>query len=154
MPNSTWMSFVLLVAIVIPGLLEYVVTYFNEVYTGTMDFFSWRNKIWFFLLVARSIWFAFLFQTKYFTFSATVNIDILENTAWKVSVFGVFLARIFPHSDQNNSEYGHFLRSRKLCKWYMLSIYRQHFVKKKILNKRSIFKYFFYGEWIFMRRRL
>ena len=49
-------------------------------------------------------------------------------TAWKVSAFGVILVRIFPHSDwirrdtqylvqmrenadQNNSEYGHFLRS-------------------------------------------
>ena len=52
-------------------------------------------------------------------------------TAWKVSVFGVILVHIFPHSDrirrgtpylsvlsqmqenkgQNNSEYGHFLRS-------------------------------------------
>ena len=54
-----------------------------------------------------------------------------SNTAWKVSLFGVILIRIFPHSDwigeirgispysvrmrentdQNNSEYGHFLRS-------------------------------------------
>ena len=33
------------------------------------------------------------------------------NSAWKVSVFGVVLVQIFPHSDQNNSEYGHFLRS-------------------------------------------
>ena len=43
-------------------------------------------------------------------------------TAWKVSVFGVILVRIFPHIsmysvrmrenvDQNNSKYGHFLRS-------------------------------------------
>ena len=32
-------------------------------------------------------------------------------TAWKVFVFGVILVRIFPHSDQNNSEYGHFLGS-------------------------------------------
>ena len=58
----------------------------------------------------------------------------LINTAWKVSVFGVILLRIFPHSDwmwrdtpylsvfslnaenkdQNNSEYGHFLRSVKV----------------------------------------
>ena len=46
------------------------------------------------------------------------------NTASKVSVFGVFLVRIFPHlrissysvrirenTDKKNSEYGHFLRS-------------------------------------------
>ena len=32
-------------------------------------------------------------------------------TTWKVSLFGVILVHIFPHSDQNNSEYGHFLRS-------------------------------------------
>ena len=32
-------------------------------------------------------------------------------TAWKVSVFGVFLVRIFPHSDQKNFEYGYFSRS-------------------------------------------
>ena len=56
-----------------------------------------------------------------------------DDTAWKMSVFGVILVRIFPHSewiqrdtpylpvfrlnagntDQNNSEYGHFLRSLK-----------------------------------------
>ena len=52
----------------------------------------------------------------------------LDDTAWKVSVFGVILVRIFLYSgwirgispysvrmkenaDQNNSEYGHFLRS-------------------------------------------
>ena len=35
-------------------------------------------------------------------------------TTWKVSVFGVILVRIFPYSDQNNSEYGNFLRSG----WY------------------------------------
>ena len=28
-------------------------------------------------------------------------------TVWKVFLFGVFLVRIFPHSDQQNSEYGH-----------------------------------------------
>ena len=39
-------------------------------------------------------------------------------TAWKVSIFAVFLVRIFPHSDlirentdQKNSEYGHFSHS-------------------------------------------
>ena len=40
--------------------------------------------------------------------------------AWKVSVFWVILVRISPYSvrmrenaDQNNSEYGHFLRSEQ-----------------------------------------
>ena len=42
-------------------------------------------------------------------------------TAWKVSLFGVILIRISPlsdwireHADQNNSKYGHFLRSDSL----------------------------------------
>ena len=46
---------------------------------------------------------------------------LLICTAWKVSVFGVILVRIFPHSDwirentdQNISEYGHFSRSAEL----------------------------------------
>ena len=41
----------------------------------------------------------------------------VSRTAWKVSVFGVFLVRIFPHSvrmqentNQENSEYRHFSR--------------------------------------------
>ena len=32
----------------------------------------------------------------------------LLNTAQKVSLFGVFLVRVFPHSDQKKSEYGLF----------------------------------------------
>ena len=40
---------------------------------------------------------------------------LLICTAWKVSVFGVILVRIFLHSDQNMSEYGHFSRSAELC---------------------------------------
>ena len=45
-------------------------------------------------------------------------------TAWEVSVFGVILVRIFPHSDwarenadQNNSEYEHFSRGEGSSKW-------------------------------------
>ena len=61
------------------------------------------------------------------------NSKTLTYTAWKVSVFGVFLVRIFPHSEwirrdtpylsvpvqicedtnQKNSEYGHLSRSDK-----------------------------------------
>ena len=37
---------------------------------------------------------------------------MVSDTAWKVSVFRVVLVRIFPQSDQNNYEYGHFLRSK------------------------------------------
>ena len=59
-------------------------------------------------------------------------------TAWKVSVFGVILVRIFPHSDwirrdpylvqmlentdQNNSEYGNFLRSVLMETFYAVYI--------------------------------
>ena len=30
-----------------------------------------------------------------------------------MSAFEVFLVRIFPHSDQKNSEYAHFIRSER-----------------------------------------
>ena len=47
--------------------------------------------------------------------------NYLFDTAWKLSVFGVFLDRIFPYlvqmrenTDQKKSENGHFLRSVKL----------------------------------------
>ena len=46
-------------------------------------------------------------------------------TAWKVSVLGAILVRIFSYSvrmrentDQNNSEYGHFSRSVSFGEWY------------------------------------
>ena len=52
------------------------------------------------LLCLFSDWVLYLFSAKMDPF-----------TAWKVSVFGVILVRIFPHSDQNNSISGHFLRS-------------------------------------------
>ena len=47
-----------------------------------------------------------------------------EGTVWKVSIFGVFLVRIFPHSpnagkyDQKSSEYGDFSRSRIVWKFF------------------------------------
>ena len=60
------------------------------------------------------------------------------NTAWKVSVFAVFLVRIFPHldwirwdpysvqmrenTDQKNSEYGSFSLSERLP-WFRNSFY-------------------------------
>ena len=57
-----------------------------------------------------------------FEFLSVCKKNIYRNsTAWKVTVCGVILVHIFPHSDwifrmgenaaQNNSEYGHFLRS-------------------------------------------
>ena len=52
---------------------------------------------------------------------STTIIFLINNTAWKVPIFGVILVRILrisPYSvrmrenvNQNNSEYGHFLRS-------------------------------------------
>ena len=67
-------------------------------------------------------------QTKIFLYSVNCFLLMKTGTAWKMSEFGVFLVRIFPHSDwilcispysirmrentdQNNSEYEHFLRS-------------------------------------------
>ena len=45
----------------------------------------------------------------------TIGIKLLTSTVWKVSVFQVFLVRIFPKfglkTEQENSEYEHFLRS-------------------------------------------
>ena len=41
---------------------------------------------------------------------STPTVDAVT-AAWNVSVFGVFLVRIFPYSDQKNPEYGHFSRS-------------------------------------------
>ena len=61
----------------------------------------------FFLPHYQITFFAEFGRAKIF-FSCLVLMNI---TAWKVFVFGDILVRIFPHSDQNNSEYGHFLRS-------------------------------------------
>ena len=53
----------------------------------------------------------------------------LRYTVWKVSVFGVFLVRIFPYSvrmlentDQRNSEYEHFSRSGMFSYLALLSM--------------------------------
>ena len=60
-------------------------------------------------------------------YTSMLYFGFVPSTAWRVSVFGVFLIRTFPHSeiysvnhsfspnegnvDQKNSERGHFLRS-------------------------------------------
>ena len=50
MPKPAWVAFDLHVSIVIPCLLEQVVTYFNEVYSlKENETVFWREKIWFFL---------------------------------------------------------------------------------------------------------
>ena len=49
-------------------------------------------------------------QTLHFLSESSVFIT-LHVTARKVSLFEVILVRILLHSDQNNSEYGHFLGS-------------------------------------------
>ena len=49
----------------------------------------------------------FIFLCRFRSFKGTEN----NFTAWKVSVFGVFLFRMQENKDQKNSEYGHFSRS-------------------------------------------
>ena len=51
-------------------------------------------------------------------------------TARKVSVFGVFLVHISPHSDQKNSEYRHFLRSE----WQLILIQEVGLTLKVLAN--------------------
>ena len=62
-------------------------------------------------------------------------------TAWKVSVFGVILHNIFLRSDwmrenadQNNSEYGHFLRSGiiQICNFCSAKYSKEKFDKYDI----------------------
>ena len=66
---------------------------------------------------------------------STKGLDVAD-TAWKLSLFGVILVSIFPYSirmrknaDQNNSEYGHFLRNVRevlkltLSKWENTNIH-------------------------------
>ena len=44
-------------------------------------------------------WMSFLPSNLMEEINPTSDINSLINTAWKVSVFGVFLVRFFPHSD-------------------------------------------------------
>ena len=60
------------------------------------------------------------------------------STTWKVSMFGVCLVRIFPHSDQKNSEFGLFWRSVQDAymspyEWVVWTKYKKK-KKKKIIN--------------------
>ena len=67
MPKSAWIALVLHVPIVIPSLLERVVTYFNKVYNLKEHkvVFLKRPDL-FFSIVAESIWF-FCFRLNTFT---------------------------------------------------------------------------------------
>ena len=72
------------------------------------------------------------FQTLDFTKNSLVTAlfsNLKPLTAWKVSVFWVILVLFLLHSDQNNSEYGHFLHSG-----YVTNIYNHFFFKKIILS--------------------
>ena len=60
MSKSAWMPFVLHVPIVIPGLLECIVTYFNNVYSLKAVFLKGKYLIC--SVVAGSIWLAFCFR--------------------------------------------------------------------------------------------
>ena len=91
--------------------------------TRTMPWPEWRHVMmvslsyrWRYKLVAKF----FLAYLNYF-FINKINRDFIDwqlnqsiVTAWKVSVFGIFLvafSRIRTETHQNNSECGHFLRS-------------------------------------------
>ena len=68
----------------------------------------------------------------------------IVHIAWKVSLFGVILVRIFPHSqwirenaDQNNSEYKHFLRSGQLVFQTLKFFFYQGFLSQTPANHRT-----------------
>ena len=66
-------------------------------------------------------------------------------TAWKVFALGVILVRIFPHSDENNSEYGDSLRTFTHC-WqtkYPLLFY--FFISSE--------HGFYWSKWMFLSAR-
>ena len=75
MAKSTWTTFVLYVHIVIPCLLVRAVTYLKFIVWRNIRLFSWRDKIWFFSIVVRGIWFAFCFTLNTFT-SKTSNLQL------------------------------------------------------------------------------
>ena len=82
----------------------------------------------------KNVKFVFKIKVSFISISSYHFIFIIFLNAWKVSVFRIILVRVFPHSDwmrrdtlylsysvtmpentdQNNSEYGHFLRSASL----------------------------------------
>ena len=69
MPKFVWMAFVLYFLIVIPGLLERVITYMKLeaiVWRSTMIFTLTRQNL-IFSIVAGSIWFHFCFRLNIFT---------------------------------------------------------------------------------------
>ena len=79
---------------------------------------------------------------------------LFTSTAWKLSVFGVILVRIFPHSewirrdteylrmwenlDQNNSEYRHLLRSDRDAWTLALSWRRSLSYRNQSIDLQSI----------------
>ena len=77
-------------------------------------------------------------------------------TAWKVSVLGAILVRIFSYSvrmrentDQNNSEYGHFSRSVSFGEWYPAEDWAQMLLE--VLGvKKNIFRDFHAVKWAAM----
>ena len=80
-----------------------------------------------------------VFWKLYGVYRILNNISRLIYTTWKVSVFGIILVRIFPHSDwirrdtpylsvfspnadQNNSEHAHFSRSVYQSEIYAMTL--------------------------------
>ena len=79
-------------------------------------------------------------------------------TAWKMFVLGVILVRIFPHSDrirentdQNSSEYVHFLRSEvhvKLFPWiYLLKCVWKNYIQINWYFCENKFSPYLCGVW-------
>ena len=70
-----------------------------------------------------------------------INVGHLNiNTVWKVSLFEVILVRIFPHSDQNNFEYGHILRSENSLpgKFDQLKLFITNKIDILVLTERKL----------------
>ena len=76
--------------------------------------FNWRRYSYYLIFIATT---SFSKTVNYYCQKRTPSLmfDSVLNTAWKVSVCGVFLVHIFPHSgwirentDQENSEYGYY----------------------------------------------
>ena len=68
MSKYAWVAFVIHVPILIPCLLERVVTYFNEIYSLKENEVVFLNRQYFiFSVVAGNIWFIFCFRLNIFT---------------------------------------------------------------------------------------
>ena len=109
----------------------------NQTYDQDQEFFgpfvfTKREKALNHILLPFSLFCVLLLFGK---FRCTITRSII--TVWEVSLFGVFLVRIFTLSDwiRRDSEYGHF--SRSVCFWKNLLFYfiRTRFCHFKVMQK-------------------